>query len=120
MAKKFGEVSVSEETNELEPETALEGPGGAAPARVERGGRSGVDGGGRRERSAGADFFARTLHFLRDVRAEMRRVSWPTASVVKSTTIITLIAVAFFAVYLFLVDQVWAYLILRLKTWLGG
>ena len=48
---------------------------------------------------------ARLAEFLRDVRAEMKRVSWPTATEVKNTTIITLIAVVFFAVYLFLVDQ---------------
>ena len=49
--------------------------------------------------------------FLRDVRAEMKRVSWPSATVVKNTTIITLVAVVFFAVYLFLVDQGMAWLI---------
>jgi preprotein translocase subunit SecE len=43
--------------------------------------------------------------FLHDVRQELKRVSWPTASNVQNTTIITLIAVIFFAVYLFLVDQ---------------
>jgi preprotein translocase SecE subunit len=43
--------------------------------------------------------------FLHDVRAEMKRVSWPTLTHVQNTTIITLIAVVFFAVYLFLVDQ---------------
>ena len=49
--------------------------------------------------------------FLRDVRAEMKRVSWPNATMVKNTTIITLVAVVFFAVYLFLVDQGMAWLI---------
>jgi preprotein translocase SecE subunit len=34
----------------------------------------------------------------------MKRVSWPTLKHVQNTTIITLIAVAFFAVYLWLVD----------------
>jgi len=61
--------------------------------------------------------------FLRDVRAEMRRVSWPSAKEVKNTTIITLIAVIFFAVYLFLVDRVWSFLILQLNhllNWLTG
>jgi preprotein translocase subunit SecE len=43
--------------------------------------------------------------FLHDVRAEMKRVSWPSVSHVKNTTIITIIAVLFFALYLFLVDQ---------------
>ena len=50
--------------------------------------------------------------FLHDVRAEMKRVSWPSASHVQNTTIITIIAVIFFAVYLFLVDQGLARLIL--------
>ena len=43
----------------------------------------------------------RMAQFLRDVRAEMKRVSWPTSNEVKNTTIITLVAVIFFAVYLF-------------------
>jgi preprotein translocase SecE subunit len=55
--------------------------------------------------------------FLHDTRAEMKRVSWPSAVHVKNTTIITLIAVAFFAVYLFLVDKGMVYLIAGLE-WL--
>ena len=82
-----------------------EGPEGKA-ARSERG----VSG-------PRAGFFERTSQFLRDVRAEMRRVSWPTASEVKITTIITIVAVIFFAVYLFIVDQGLARLILGLE-WL--
>jgi len=35
----------------------------------------------------------------------MKRVSWPSLTHVQNTTIITVIAVIFFAVYLFLVDQ---------------
>jgi preprotein translocase SecE subunit len=50
----------------------------------------------------------------------MRRVSWPSAKEVQNTTIITLIAVIFFALYLFGVDRVWAYLIEHLRTLLGG
>ena len=42
---------------------------------------------------------------MRDVRAEMKRVSWPTGKEVKNTTVIVLIAVIFFATYLFAVDQ---------------
>jgi preprotein translocase subunit SecE len=65
----------------------------------------------------------RMSQFLRDVRAEMKRVSWPSVKEVKNTTIITLVAVVFFAVYLFLVDRVWAYLIgglNRLLQWMTG
>jgi preprotein translocase subunit SecE len=61
----------------------------------------------RRERGQGGQQSgpSRIIQYLRDVRAEMKRVSWPTVNDVKNTTIITLIAVIFFAVYLFAVDQ---------------
>jgi preprotein translocase subunit SecE len=61
----------------------------------------------RRERHTGhqAGPVGRIGQFLHDVRAEMKRVSWPTLQHVQNTTIITLIAVVFFAIYLFLVDQ---------------
>ena len=52
-----------------------------------------------------ASWPSRVGQFLHDVRAEMKRVSWPGLIEVRNTTIITLIAVIFFAVYLFLVDQ---------------
>ena len=62
-----------------------------------------------------AGFFARISQFLHDVRAEMKRVSWPTAANVKNTTIITLAAVIFFAIYLFAVDQGLTFLITQLE-----
>ena len=91
------------------PDASMSVPGGSlnegaaskAP-RQERGRQSGL---------------SRMIQFLRDVRAEMRRVSWPTATEVKNTTIITLIAVVFFSVYLFLVDQGLSRLIIGLD-WL--
>ena len=70
--------------------------------------------------TGGEGFIGRTGHFIRDTRAEMRRVTWPTANEVKNTTIITLIAVIFFALYLFSVDRVLAYAIEHLFTWMGG
>jgi preprotein translocase subunit SecE len=125
---EVGRLKVKEEEVELETETASvrapEAPGGTPPPKIERGTRpsAGGDGGGRREkgRTQGGGFFTRTSQFLRDTRAELRRVSWPTANEVKNTTIITLVAVVFFALYLFGVDRVWSFLIEHLRTWLGG
>ena len=57
----------------------------------------------RRERGQSGP--GRIGQFLHDVRQEMKRVSWPTLTNVQNTTVITLIAVIFFAVYLFAVDQ---------------
>ena len=61
--------------------------------------------------------YERLWEFLHEVRAEMRRVSWPDMKHVQNTTIITVIAVIFFAVYLFAVDQALSRLILGLD-WL--
>jgi len=75
------------------------------------------------QRAGQLGFFGRIGQFSRDVRAEMRRVSWPSAKDVKNTVIITIVAVIFFAVYLFLVDRVWAFLLTQLNhllNWLTG
>ena len=56
--------------------------------------------------------------FLHDVRAELKRVSWPTRQHVQNTTLITLVAVAFFAAYLFAVDQALARGIIPALQWL--
>ena len=97
-------------------------PASAPAPRAARFGEGPEGKGARRERGVSgprAGFFERTAQFLRDVRAEMRRVSWPTLNDVKNTTIITLVAVIFFAVYLFLVDQGLARLIMGLE-WLAN
>jgi preprotein translocase subunit SecE len=128
VAKNLEEVSVSDEEFELESEAAdaqaPEAPGGEPPKKTKRGTipPGGGDRGGWPSRSATSTpgFVTRLTQFLRDTRAEMRRVSWPTLLEVRNTTIITLVAVVFFALYLFGVDRVWSFLIDRLRTWLGG
>jgi len=128
VSEKLDKVTVSEEESELETEEASaqapEAPGGEPPKKTKRGTLppGGGDRGGRHGRSATMTpgFLSRTGQFLRDTRAEMRRVSWPTATEVRNTTVITLIAVIFFALYLFGVDRVWAFAIEHLRTWLGG
>ena len=93
------------------PETAT--ASGAAP-RMARYGEEGEGRPARRARGTGGPrdgFFARSGKFLRDVRAELGRTTWPTALQVRNTTIITVIAVIFFATYLFAVDRVFAFLL---------
>ena len=67
-----------------------------------------------------AGFFDRTGGFWRDVRAELKRVTWPTLKEVQSTTVITIIAVIFFAAYLWVVDMGLAKVIEGLTKLLGG
>jgi preprotein translocase subunit SecE len=104
-------------------DTSVEKPIGTPSPRAARFGEGAEGRGARRERGLAGPrtgFIQRTSQFVRDTRAEMRRVSWPTANEVKNTTIITLIAVVFFAIYLFGVDRVWSFLIEHLRTLLGG
>ena len=84
-------------------------------------GAGGEGGGGRRERGGVArqGFFTRLGQFLRDTRSEMKRVSWPSAKEVQNTTLITLVAVIFFAIYLFAVDHLWAFLLTQLEQLLN-
>ena len=116
---------MSEDVTEPEDEGAeetSEAPSDPPPAKPTRTGAAPGDGGGRRPKKAAqeANLFARIGQFLRDTRAEMRRVSWPTLLMVRNTTLITLVAVVFFAVYLFAVDRIWTFLIDNLRTALGG
>ena len=126
MAKKFEKVLVSDDVTEPEDEAVeetSEAPSGTPPSKpATRAGAAPGDGGGRRPKKVAqeAGLFARIGQFLRDTRAEMRRVSWPSLVMVRNTTLITLVAVIFFAVYLFLVDRVWTFLIDNLRSALGG
>jgi len=55
--------------------------------------------------------------FIRHTREELDKTSFPSSDVVKNTTIIVIVNVIFFAIYLFLVDRAWVY-ILEAVTWL--
>jgi preprotein translocase subunit SecE len=50
-------------------------------------------------------------HFAHEVALEMRKVSWPTRTEVINTTMVVIIAVFFFAFFLFGTDIVLSYLI---------
>src|SRR5215212_5098460 len=86
-------------------------PSGAAP-RMARYGEGEEGRPARRERGLSEhprdDFFSRVGKFVRDVRSELGRTTWPNSIQVRNTTIITIVAVAFFATYLYLVDQAFA------------
>ena len=54
--------------------------------------------------------------FVKKTRSELDKTTFPSSDDVKSTTIIVIISVLFFAAYLFLVDRGWVY-ILEALTW---
>jgi len=112
VSKKVDEVMADEDNSNETPEDARVSRSSDRSERRERA-----------HRPAQAGYFGRIAQFFRDTRAEMRRVSWPTPNEVKNTTLITLVAVIFFAVYLFAVDQLWAFLLTQLNhllNWITG
>ena len=108
-----------------EPDDSPEGStaSGATP-RMARFGEGPEGSAARRER--GLDerpregFLERASTFVRDIRAELGRTSWPTALQVRNTTIITIVAVAFFATYLFFVDRLFVFLLEQLARLFGA
>jgi len=57
-----------------------------------------------------------TRDYLRDIRSEMKRVTWPTRSRVESTTVVVILAVFIFALYFKIVDQVLEETIVRVQS----
>jgi preprotein translocase SecE subunit len=55
--------------------------------------------------------------FIEKTRGELDKTTFPSRSDVQNTTIIVIVAVIFFAIYLWLVDHGWVYAIEGL-TWL--
>jgi preprotein translocase subunit SecE len=47
---------------------------------------------------------AELREFIKDLQAEMRRVTWPTRAQVRSTTLVVIVTVFIFAAYFFVVD----------------
>jgi preprotein translocase subunit SecE len=124
------------EEDDAEPSLAAEAPparvsstgptasgGGSAAPRMARYGEGPEGRPARRERGVQGSregFFGRMGTFWRDVRGELRRVTWPSMHEVQNTTIITIIAVAFFAAYLWGIDQVFAQLLNGFHKLFGG
>jgi len=55
--------------------------------------------------------------FVKKTRAELDKTTFPTWEDVRSTVLIVIVSVLFFAAYLFLADQAWTY-ILEGLAWL--
>jgi len=61
-------------------------------------------------------WYKRFINFLRDTKAELKKVTWPSRSEVTSTTIVVIIATVFFGFYLFFMDVLFSWLISHFKS----
>ena len=113
-----GEEGGSQDLFAVRRVNRVDAPSGTQPQHAASGGSENV--GVRRDSSvASAGIVERSQNFIRETRDEMRRVSWPSATEVKNTTIITIVAVIFFAAYLFIVDRSFTFLIEGLTSLLS-
>jgi len=64
-------------------------------------------------------WYKRIVPFLRDVRAELKKVTWPARNEVYSTTLIVIIATFFFGFYLYFMDVIFSWVIANIKGLFG-
>ena len=61
-------------------------------------------------------WYKRFLPFLREVKAEVKKVTWPSRAEVYSTTLVVIIATIFFGFYLYFMDIIFSWVIRRIET----
>jgi len=64
-------------------------------------------------------WYRRFISFMREVRAELKKVTWPSRNEVYSTTIVVIFATVFFGFYLFFMDVIFSWVITKIKTFFG-
>ena len=64
-------------------------------------------------------WYKRFVKFLREVKAEVKKVTWPSKTEVTSTTIVVLAATVFFGFYLFFMDVIFSWVIAQIKSLFG-
>jgi preprotein translocase subunit SecE len=66
-----------------------------------------------------ARWYKRLISFLRDVRAELKKVTWPSRNEVYSTTIVVIIATVFFGLYLYFMDLIFSWVLNQVRGLFG-
>jgi preprotein translocase subunit SecE len=64
-------------------------------------------------------WYKRLGNFLKDVKAELKKVTWPSRTEVTSTTIVVIAATVFFGFYLFFMDIIFSWVISQIKSLFG-
>ena len=64
-------------------------------------------------------WYKRLVPFLKEVKAEVKKVTWPSKNEVYSTTIVVIFATIFFGFYLYIMDLLFSYVIKQLENFLS-
>ena len=60
-------------------------------------------------------WYKRFLPFMREVKAEVKKVTWPSRNEVYSTTIVVIVATIFFGFYLYFMDLIFSYVVKQIE-----
>ena len=60
-------------------------------------------------------WYKRFWAFLKEVRAELKKVTWPSRNEITSTTIVVIIATLFFGFFLFFMDIIFSWAISKVE-----
>ncbi|GAG42093.1 unnamed protein product, partial [marine sediment metagenome] len=66
-----------------------------------------------------AKWYRRIFSFLREVRAELKKVTWPSRNEVYSTTIVVILTTIFFGVYLYSMDLIFSWVLSQVRGLFG-
>jgi len=61
-------------------------------------------------------WYKRFIPFLKEVRSEVKKVTWPSRKEVYNTTLVVIFATLFFGFYLFLMDIIFSWAIKRIES----
>jgi preprotein translocase subunit SecE len=64
-------------------------------------------------------WYKRFWAFLKDAKAELKKVTWPSRKEVTSTTLVVIVATVFFGFFLFFMDVIFSWAFLQIKSLLG-
>ena len=64
-------------------------------------------------------WYKRFFPFLKEVKAEIKKVTWPSKNEVYSTTLVVIIATFFFGFYLYFMDIIFSWIITRIRSLFG-
>ncbi len=64
-------------------------------------------------------WYKRFSSFLREVRSELKKVTWPSRREIYNTTVVVIIAMVFFGFYLYFMDAIFSWVLLKIKDFFG-
>jgi preprotein translocase subunit SecE len=64
-------------------------------------------------------WYKRFFPFLKEVRSEVKKVTWPSRNEVYNTTLVVIVATLFFGFYLFFMDIIFSWVISQIKSFFG-